>query len=324
MNDADGKARAEAEPQIGRDRRRRTAQATGELHLDGDPGRDLVGREHEVVSARQHRVRARDRRACEHGQPDRITHARTLTRGLVLAITAAAGCTGDLADNDAAFYNWDGRTVHCTVEGDSNVGNDIESIERGLDRAKERGEVLELLVHAPGESLPWDDFERLLSAVEDRGLAWVTYEDIANGIPATGGISLQYDGGHMRSWTASREYLQRHHARVTIFVTRYAGFSDDDRAQLRALADDGNDIEAHAVNHLRGPVVVEEEGLEWYLDNEVQPSIDILRDDGYSVVSFAYPFGDRTDEIDEAVSKRVQLVRSLTIVKPLVTSPCPY
>jgi hypothetical protein len=93
---------------------------------------------------------------------------------------------------------------------------------------------------------------------------------------------------------------------------------------LRTLHDDGHDLEPHAVNHLRGPVVVEERGLQYYLDEEMQPSIDVMRDDGYEIVSFAYPFGDRTDEIDEAVTTRVPLVRSLVISRSFVTSPCPY
>lgn len=237
----------------------------------------------------------------------------------------AAGCTNaDLAELDAAYYNWDGRTVHCAVEADEKAGNDLPSLMRGLDRAKERGEVLEVLVHKPGVSMSFHDFDALLSGAEERGLAFVTYQDMAHGITATGGIALQYDDSSLDSWMASREYLLKHHARATLFVTRYHRLAEQARAQLRTLSDDGNDIEAHAVNHLRGPIVVEERGMDYYLDEEVQPSIDILRQDGYEIVSFAYPFGARTEEIDAAVSKRVQLVRSLVISRDFVTSPCPY
>jgi hypothetical protein len=38
-----------------------------------------------------------------------------------------------------------------------------------------------------------------------------------------------------------------------------------------------------------------------YLDEEVLPSIDVSRADGYEVVSFAYPFGRRTTEMDESI-----------------------
>jgi len=243
---------------------------------------------------------------------------------VALALLAASGCGGDLVDDDAAFYNWDGRKVHCATEGDSKSGNTVDDILRGLDRARDRGEVLELLVHRPGTSMPWADFEAVLAGVEERGLAWVTYEEMARGIEPVGGIALQYDDASLDEWTAAQDYLDRYHGRATIFVTRYHRLSDERKAMLRDLANAGNDIEAHGVNHLRGPVVVEQDGLQAYLDEEVQPSIDILRADGYEVVSFAYPFGNRTGETDDAVTERVPIVRSLTTTRALVTSPCPY
>lgn len=237
----------------------------------------------------------------------------------------AAGCQKQTDEVDGAFYNWDNRVVHCAVEADSKTGNDIVSIEAGLDRARDRGEVFEILIHKPGVSIPWTDFERLLAGVRDRGLAWVTYEDMARGIPPVGGVSLQYDGTWIVPWLDSRTLLQNYGARVTIFVTRYTRLTDGERAQIRRFADEGgHDVEAHAANHLRGPFYVEEHGLGAYLDNEVQPSIDALRADGYEVVSFAYPFGDRTEEIDRAVAKRVPLLRSLSITRDVVSSPCPH
>jgi hypothetical protein len=229
-----------------------------------------------------------------------------------------------LDEIDSAFYDWDGRVVHCTVEGDAKTGNDLSKILPALDRARDRAEVFELLVHRPGSSMGWEDFETLLAAVDERGLAWVTYEDMAHGITPVAGISLQYDGKWTESWMESRAYLRRHGARATIFVTAYGQMTPDQRAHLRVLHEDGHDLEAHSVLHLRAPVYVEEHGLTAYLDNEVQPSIDQLRADGYEVVSYAYPFGDRTDELDEAIARRVPLVRSLSLSRSLVTSPCPY
>jgi hypothetical protein len=57
----------------------------------------------------------------------------------------------------------------------------------------------------------------------------------------------------------------------------------------------------------------------------VQPSIDELRADGYTVSAFAYPFGSRTDETDKAVLDQVQIVRSVAYAwdSPAI-DPCPY
>lgn len=235
------------------------------------------------------------------------------------------GCESpDLAGVDSVFYNWDGRVVHCPTEGDTKAGNDLASIITGLDRALERTEVLELLVHQPGISQPMDEFEQLLAAIDARGLEYITFEEMAAGGPPVAGVALQYDGTYVDQWYAGRDVLLQYGAQVTMFVTRYHLYTDEEKALLRVLSEDGHDIEAHAVDHLRPPLYVEEHGLQAYLDNEVLPSIQILRDDGYDVVSYAYPFGDRTSELDRAIAEHIPLIRSLTLTRPFVTSPCPF
>jgi hypothetical protein len=55
------------------------------------------------------------------------------------------------------------------------------------------------------------------------------------------------------------------------------------------------------------------------------PSIDGLRDEGYPVRAFAYPFGARTGELDRALLSRVGILRSVTFTTevPAVSDPCP-
>src|SRR5205085_2034687 len=112
------------------------------------------------------------------------------------------------------------------------------------------------------------------------------------------GIALSFDDRNAGEWTAIRPALTAAAARVTFFVSQYTTLDAGGRAQIRALADDGHDIEAHSVNHLRAPVYVEEHGLSAYIADEMQPSIDVLVADGYTITAFAYPFGARTSELD--------------------------
>ena len=69
----------------------------------------------------------------------------------------------------------------------------------------------------------------------------------------------------------------------------------------------------------------EEYGLDRYVADEVVPSLDRLRVDGFAPRVFAYPFGARTGEIDRAVLAHVELVRSVTFAfgDPIVSDPCP-
>jgi peptidoglycan/xylan/chitin deacetylase (PgdA/CDA1 family) len=237
---------------------------------------------------------------------------------------ALAACRSPLDELDGAFYAWDERKVHCTIEIDDRAGFSIADIEHGLDRAAQTGEVLELLVHVPGETIAWDHLEAVLAAAHDRGLPFLTTTDLLRG-PPQAGLALMYDDWYSSPWTASMPMLEQYGARITVFVARYSGFEPERKAQLQAMADAGHDIEAHSAYHRRGPTYVEEYGLDAYLADEVLPSIDLLRADGYEVLSYAYPFGMRTSEMDRAIlgTGNVEIVRSLSRANELRANPCP-
>jgi peptidoglycan/xylan/chitin deacetylase (PgdA/CDA1 family) len=241
-----------------------------------------------------------------------------------VAVVSAGACRTPLDELDGAFYAWDGRRVHCTIEIDDRAGFSLDDISAGLDRVQQTGEVLELLVHVPGESIMWPNLEAVLAAVKQRDLPFLTTTDMLRGEPR-GGVALMYDDWYSAPWTESVPLLDEYGARVTVFVARYAGFEPARKAELQAMADKGHDIEAHSTYHRRGPSFVDEYGVRAYLDEEVLPSIDQLRADGYEVLSYAYPFGARTSETDEAIldTRQVEMVRSLSRANELRANPCP-
>ncbi len=214
--------------------------------------------------------------------------------------------------------------MHCGVNLDSSAGASLAAIDEALDRAVSRGEIVELYAHKPGVTVPMTTLAHVLAGARARGLAFVTYADFAAGTEQYPGLALSFDDSGVPTWTAARPLFQEHAARVTFFVTRYGVFSADYKAQLRQLADDGHDIAAHSVAHLRAPAYVEHNGLRAYLDEEAVPSITALRADGYDVTSYAYPFGARTGELDDALLEHVTVVRSVAFTLQGAVSPCPH
>jgi len=235
----------------------------------------------------------------------------------------AAGCQQELSDLDGAFYDGDGRTVHCGVNLDTKSKVSFESIDSGLDRARDRGEVIELYTHHPGVSVPIDKIEHVVAGARDRGLAFVTYADFAHGGGTGPGLALSFDDAFVDAWVELRPLFQQYQARVTFFVSRYRFLSDEQRAGLQLLAADGHAIEAHSVLHLDAPDYVDQYGLDAYLRDELDPSIEVLRDEGFEVDAFAYPFGARTGELDDAIAKRVPVIRSVAFSYTVIQSPCP-
>jgi peptidoglycan/xylan/chitin deacetylase (PgdA/CDA1 family) len=232
-------------------------------------------------------------------------------------------CHDDIGAVDGAFYDGDGRRVHCAIDLDTSANNRVASIATGLDRARDRGEVIELYAHNPGISVPVETIEYVLAGARDRGLGFVTYGDFARGSYASPGLALSFDDTAVASWLALRPLLRDHGARVTFFVSHYESLSDADHAGLQTLAADGHEIEAHTVRHFRAPEYVENHGLAAYLHDELDPSIDVLRRDGFDVHAFAYPYGARTGELDRAIATRVPVIRSVAFTYTLVDDPCP-
>lgn len=242
----------------------------------------------------------------------------------LLWLGALAACRQDVADIDGAFYDGDGKEVHCAVNLDAKAGISLENVDGALDRAAERGEVVELYAHKPGATVPIDKIEHVLAGARARGLPFVTYREMATGGGKGAGLALSFDDASIAEWMTVRPLFMQYDARVTFFVSRYVAVNDDGRGQLRELANDGHEIAAHTVNHLSGPAYVEEYGMAAYLADEVLPSIEILRADGYEVTSFAYPFGARTGETDRAILEHVPIVRSVEFPTSGAFSPCPH
>jgi hypothetical protein len=232
-------------------------------------------------------------------------------------------CHHDTSDTPNAFYSWDDRKVHCAIDLDTDARNDLASVEAGLDRAVERGEVLELYAHDPGRTVTWAAIEDVLAATQSRGLPFFTYADIARSTATpSGGLLLSFDDASVEHWVEGADLYDRYGARLTFFVAYFDRLSAGQRESLHALVDRGHTVEAHSMRHLRAPLYVDQKGLTAYLQDEALPSIRLLRDDGFDITSYAYPYGSRTSEIDDALLEHVDLVRSVAFTWTGPADPC--
>jgi peptidoglycan/xylan/chitin deacetylase (PgdA/CDA1 family) len=215
--------------------------------------------------------------------------------------------------------------VLCAANIDASAGNELDAIGLGLERARDRGEVLQLYGHKPGGTVPVEKIEAILARAAELGLAFFTSPELVPDGARTAGLALSFDDAHVAEWWALRDTFDQYGADVTFFITRYYQFDETMKSQLRDLATRGHSIQAHSVNHLRAPEYVTEHGLRAYLTDEALPSIDQLRADGYDVTDYAYPFGGRTGELDQALLEHVDRLRAITFPfdGPFTADPCP-
>ncbi|HEY4056671.1 MAG TPA: polysaccharide deacetylase family protein [Kofleriaceae bacterium] len=195
---------------------------------------------------------------------------------------------------------------------DDVAGFSVAEFEAAMDRAVERSETVEFYGHKPGVTVPVDKLEAIVAAADERGLPFVLYSDFAHGEGNGPGVALSLDDNSVSLWDDIRPMLRQYNAHLTFFVSRYTRLSDDQKATLKDFLNDGHELQPHSINHLREPEYVEDRGLAALMNEEVLPSIDALRADGYPAEAFAYPFGARTSEIDEEILKHVGVLRSLS------------
>jgi hypothetical protein len=253
----------------------------------------------------------------------RPLHSYLLVALAPYTLFGLAACQVDLASVNGIFYDGDHRAVHCAVNLDSSANTSLDSIDSGLDRAVDRHEVIELYAHHPGVTVPVSTIEYVLAGAQQRGLAFETYSDLANDIYTPPALVLSFDDTSVDAWVDTLPLFAKYNARVTFFISRYRFMDDQSHTELHMLADAGHDIEPHTVTHQRGPEYVEANGMDAYLSDEIDPSIAALVDEGFTITSFAYPFGARTDETDHALLTRVKLLRSVAFTYEGVASPCP-
>jgi peptidoglycan/xylan/chitin deacetylase (PgdA/CDA1 family) len=224
---------------------------------------------------------------------------------LIALVVLAMGCH----HSDYLSYSWDDRRILCSDAIDDYQGDAPWAlVDDELGYAQSDSRVALFHAHRPGVTISIDGIERILSHADAEHLDYITYRELVPG-PGRSGLALAFDDNSIEEWLGIRDLLASHHARVTFFITRYAILTDDERAGIDLLASDGHDIQPHTVTHPHGLAYVHDYGLQAYVDDEAVPSMDVLRAAGYEPTAFAYPFGEHTDAMDQALIPYVDKLR---------------
>lgn len=246
-----------------------------------------------------------------------MVYARwVLLRILGLLALLGAGCH----DADWLMYGWDDRRVLCSDSVDNlHGGVDRSFIEQAFTHAEHENQVALFHAHAPGKTVTREMVNWMFDTAEAHHLEFIRYDELDRDHAPRAGFAFAFDDADVESWLSVRDVFAAHGARVTFFVTRFYQLGPELRSELAELAADGHDIEAHTVDHLHSGAYVADHGLDAYIADEVQPSIDVLRTAGYAPTSFAFPFG----EASETTANRVLALDGIGRVR-VSPGSCPY
>jgi len=226
-----------------------------------------------------------------------------------LAFLAAAACSGKKEGKSFGprFFSSEPTGVLCSKGVDAAHEWKHDLLQASLEHARDAGVVLQTYGHAP--TIKLDEYAADFDWAQGHGVPSVTWRELAAGHVGAG-WAFTVDDDEVDTWYGWREFLRAHHVKVTFFVTRFDRFTAEQKKKLHELVADGHDVEAHGKAHENAVDYVKAHGLEAYVRDEVLPSKQVLIDDGFPIIAFAYPYGAHTKEIDAALAASFSLIRT--------------
>lgn len=198
-----------------------------------------------------------------------------------LRICVAALALGACGDNKVEmwpYYRWgESPSVMGAFTIDDSAPDDPVLLGK-IDEAAHADYTVMLYGHLSSVGASVETIDALLARAEAQGVHALSFAELGQGPPRRS-ICLSFDDTEVDAWYDLLPVLAQHDAHVSFFVTRYSQFTDEQRAKLHEIYAAHNSIEAHGVNHAYANEYIPQFGLDAYLEDEVLPSIEILRAD---------------------------------------------
>ncbi|TSA22236.1 glycosyltransferase [bacterium] len=216
-----------------------------------------------------------------------------------------------------SFERYDAKTVVAKIQ---------RRYERAFARAHTSDSIPVLMYHRVLENPPTDSshgiwvsakqFADQLASLQRRGFETITFRDYDRFVRGEARlphrpIILTFDDGYVDNYTIAFPLLQSFGFRAVIFAVadkdRRTNFWDQDEqpaplmsvSQLQELHRSGMEIGSHTVTHPRLPATSAEEA--YFEVHDSRDSLEQLL--GSSVLSFAYPYGDLSQNVKNLVDE---------------------
>lgn len=127
--------------------------------------------------------------------------------------------------------------------------------------------------------------------------------------PYKAGVVLSFDDAYVDEWFKANEVLKKYNWKATFCVCRIDSIGTPQINKLQQLQKEGHEIANHGYHHYNAVKFVEQNGIEKYIRQEINPMIISMKKKSFNSNSFAYPYGERSDELDSALTKKFKIIR---------------
>lgn len=128
----------------------------------------------------------------------------------------------------------------------------------------------------------------------------------------TAGVVLSFDDTYINEWFEADKKLRKYSWKATFCVSKINTLSLSEINELLKLQSEGHEIAGHSFNHYDAKKFVAECGIDAYMNQEINPMLDLMHFYSFRVTSFAYPFGFRNATLDAALLKKFKIIRATT------------
>lgn len=125
-----------------------------------------------------------------------------------------------------------------------------------------------------------------------------------------GTLCLTFDDLFVENWLATRPVFNAHDARVTFCVSHLHTATPAQIDGLHQLQVDGHEIAYHTRTHPKLRPYLEAQGMDHWLEHEIDRGVEEHRALGFPARTFACPFHASTPDTRAALATRFEVIRA--------------
>lgn len=123
------------------------------------------------------------------------------------------------------------------------------------------------------------------------------------------GVVISFDDAYVNEWYAANEALKPYKWKATFCVCRIDSIGTPQLKKLHELQNQGHEIAGHGYHHYNAVKFVAAHGINAYLQQEIDPMVVSMKRNAFNMTSFAYPYGERSPELDTVMAPRFNIIR---------------
>ncbi len=127
-----------------------------------------------------------------------------------------------------------------------------------------------------------------------------------------GQVAMTFDDASIENWHHYLPLLDSLGIKATFYISSYHSFTAQKKAWLKDIEKHGHEIAFHTASHPDMPKEVAKKGMAKVEEAEITKDLNLMKNDGYAITNFAYPFGSHSTQLNTCLLRTFKSVRALS------------